>query len=86
MRVRVRFLSYLRDMIGVNASVLEVNRQCTLGELVELMMDKWPILRKIDLRGEGPIIVLLNNRTASPNTPVNDDDDEVTVIPPATGG
>ncbi len=84
-RVKVRFLSYLKDMFGMSSYDFEFDRKYLLGEFIEIIKSKWPLLRKIDIEKEGPIIILLNGRSANFDDIVGDGD-EITVIPPATGG
>ncbi|RLE52842.1 MAG: hypothetical protein DRJ26_04160, partial [Candidatus Methanomethylicota archaeon] len=64
LKVKVRFLSYLADILGIKESVIEIPGGTTLGEALEIIKNLWPEIRKIDREGEGPIITLLNGFTA----------------------
>jgi len=85
LRIKVRFLSYLMEILGIKEQEIEAPDGINLGELVEIIKGKWPQLRKLDIESEGPIIVLLNGATAKLATKIKEGD-EISILPPATGG
>jgi len=83
--VKVKFTSYLRDLIGRSDAIMKMKDGASVNDLMEILWEKWPIIGKMDLHGEGPIIILLNGKPVGRSVKLNDGD-EVELIPPATGG
>jgi len=83
--IKIKFASYLRELTGRSMLELKVKEDTSLGELINILQEKWPVIRKIDLEGEGPMIVILNNKPTSRIIKLKDAD-EIELIPPAIGG
>ncbi|MCS7368922.1 MAG: MoaD/ThiS family protein [archaeon GBS-70-058] len=83
--MKVKFISYLRDLIGRSDAIIKMKDGASVNDLMEILWEKWPIIGKMDLHGEGPIIILLNGKPVGRSVKLNDGD-EVELIPPATGG
>jgi len=83
--VKVKFLSTLRDIVGVKEASIIVPRNATLADVLNVLKEKWPRLHVIDIESEGPIITLLNGVAVKLDAPVKEDD-EIVLMPPASGG
>lgn len=83
--VRVKFLSTLRDIVGVRETLITIPKNSTLADVLKVLKKKWPRLHSIDVESEGPIITLLNGVAVKLNTPVKEKD-EIILMPPASGG
>ena len=83
--VKVKFTSYLRDLIGRNDAIMKMKSGVSVDDLMKILWEKWPIIGKMDMHGEGPIVILLNGKPVGRSVKLNDGD-EVELIPPATGG
>lgn len=83
--VKVKFLSTLRDIVGVREASIIVPKNATLADVLNVLKEKWPRLHVIDVESEGPIIMLLNGVAVKLDTPVKEDD-EIVLMPPASGG
>lgn len=83
--VKVKFALYLKELIGKSVIELKLSKNTSVGELINILKDKWPLIKKMDLDGEGPIILLLNNKPTSRIEKLKDGD-EIEIIPPAIGG
>lgn len=83
--VKVKFASYLKELIGKSVIELELSENTSVEELINILKERWPLIKKMDLEGEGPIILLLNNKPTSRIEKLKDGD-EIEIIPPAIGG
>ncbi|MEM0084143.1 MAG: MoaD family protein [Candidatus Methanomethylicia archaeon] len=83
--VKVKFASYLKELIGKSVIELKLSENTSVGELIDILKEKWPFIKKIDIEGEGPIILLLNNKPTSRIEKLKYGD-EIEIIPPAIGG
>ncbi|MCS7365178.1 MAG: MoaD/ThiS family protein [archaeon GB-1867-035] len=83
--VKVKFLSTLRDIVGVREASIIVSKNATLADVLNVLKEKWPRLHVIDVESEGPIIMLLNGVAVKLDTPVREND-EIVLMPPASGG
>ncbi len=93
MRIVVKFLATLYDLTGTLSDVVEVPREITLRELIDMLSQKYGKLRSelLDERGElnDMYVVLVNGRPADRLNGLDTrlrDGDEVVFIPPAGGG
>jgi len=82
-RVRVSYVALVADATGKREEVIEVSSKCTLGELLEVIMSKYPKLR--ELSREVTITALVNGVSNDLRTLLKDGD-EVALLPPASGG
>ncbi len=81
MKVRVRFYSQLRDLVGAPELDVDLPEKATVAELLEKIYTKVPALRARDkslLVGAGVEFVDRNYRLKS--------DDEISIMPPVQGG
>jgi len=80
---------WLRDKAGVNEEDYVIDKSSiTLSELIELIKDKHPGLRSIIhnvFDKDNPIIVIVNGLKRDPSYILNDND-EVVLMPPVSGG
>lgn len=83
--VKVKFLSTLRDLVGAKETSIIAPRNSTLADVLEILKEKWPRLHAIDIESEGPIITLINGVAVKLDTPVREND-EIVLMPPASGG
>jgi len=83
--VKVKFLSTLRDIVGVREASIIVSKNATLADVLNVLKEKWPRLHVIDVESEGPIIMLLNGVAVKLDTPIREND-EIVLMPPASGG
>lgn len=83
--VIVKLAFYLKDLVGFDILELKLKNESTIEDLMNVLKEKWPIIRRIDVEGEGPIIIILNNKPVGRGTKLNDGD-EIKLIPPAIGG
>lgn len=81
MRVRVLFFGVLKDIVGRAEESLDVQPDCTLGNLFEMYSERFETLR--DKR---PSILFARNREFATPEIVLADDDEVAFLPPVSGG
>ncbi len=89
MKVKVRFLSLIREHVGKDEDVIEVDSESiTVVELLAKLRARYPGLDKalklLDERGLKPVI-MVNGMYAKEDTIVTDGA-EVAVLPPAAGG
>jgi len=83
LRVRVKYISLLVDVVGLREEFVEVREGTTLGELINLIYRKHPKLGEL---GERFQIIAIVNDLITDHKKVLNAGDEVTVIPPAAGG
>ena len=80
---------WLRDKTGVNEEEYVVDKpSITLSELIELIKGRHPGLKNIIhnvFDKENPIIVIVNGLKRDPGYILNDND-EVVLMPPVSGG
>ena len=81
MRVRVKFYSSFREVTGTPEMYLEMPIDSTVNDVVSKLLDMFPKLR---LQTD-EIVVSLNKRSAPMDSSL-DDGDEVSFLPPVTGG
>ncbi len=87
-RIRVKYLLWLRDKTGISEEVIVLPGSPSLEELIRTIMDKHPELRDLlkNLLGpDNPIIITVNGKTINRNI-VLKDGDTVKLIPPVSGG
>ncbi len=87
-RIRVKYLLWLRDKTGISEEVIVLPGSPSLEELIRIIMDKHPELRDLlkNLLGpDNPIIITVNGKTINRNI-VLKDGDTVKLIPPVSGG
>ncbi len=87
-RIRVKYLLWLRDKTGISEEVIVLPGSPSLEELIRTIMDKHPELRDLlkNLLGpDNPIIITINGKTINRNI-VLKDGDTVKLIPPVSGG
>lgn len=81
MRVKVKFFSTHREAVGRNGIEIELKEKANINEMMNMLMNTYPELRKlIDYT-----ILSLNHRYANGTEPLKDGD-EVTIFPPVGGG
>ena len=88
MKVRVKYLMWLRDLVGVDGEEINLDRPMPVIELIDIIAKRHPKLKKhIDrvFSSDNPIIVLVNGTGAAPRRSLRDGD-EVLFIPSVSGG
>ncbi|MEM0380149.1 MAG: MoaD/ThiS family protein [Desulfurococcaceae archaeon] len=90
MKIRVKYLMWLRDKIGVESEEYVFDREITLRELINLLKNKHVNLEKFLDRGfnvEDSIIIIVNGKSINQNLDyVLNNNDEVVLLPPVSGG
>ena len=81
MQVRVLFFGMLTDLTGRRSDTLEVPARFTLGELLARCTEKFP-----KLSGFSDSLALSINQEYAPRTAVLQENDEVALLPPVSGG
>ena len=80
--VRVKYLLWLRDRIGIGEEHVESK---TLSELLEILVSKYGELKELEKRGS--LVVLINGLAVDPRRNVKlSDEDEVVLLPEVSGG
>ncbi len=81
---------WLRDKIGVESEEYVFDREITLRELINLLKNKHVNLEKFLDRGfnvEDSIIIIVNGKSINQNLDyVLNNNDEVVLLPPVSGG
>lgn len=88
MRIRVRYLLWLRDKAGVDVEEYVFNEQLSLKALVDVIRNNHPGLTKFletIWSSDNPIIIVVNG-FKRPIDYVLNDGDEVVLMPPVSGG
>ncbi|OYT39093.1 MAG: molybdopterin synthase sulfur carrier subunit [Desulfurococcales archaeon ex4484_58] len=88
LKVKVKYLMWLRDKTGIDQEELELEDNVTLEYLVEKIKELRPSLKKfIDkvFDRENPMIILVNGVKAEPKQKLSDRD-EIVFLPPVSGG
>ena len=80
-RIRVRFFAAPREALGVGEIEREIPAGTTVGELVELLTEEYPVLRAYTRF----ISVAVNRAYVGMQTELQDGD-EVACLPPVGGG
>ena len=81
MKIRVQFFSYLREHVGCTATEADVETGCTLGELFEQLLARFPKLTPMKKS-----TLLAVGVDYQPRDYVLKDGDEVSLFPPVQGG
>ncbi len=84
MRVRVRFFSILKDIVGSESLELELPDGSRLRDLLSKIYELYPNVEKIGGEDVG-VIALVNGNYGKLDDTLRDGD-EVALIPPASGG
>lgn len=88
MKIRVKYLLWLRDKAGIDSEEYLFNEEKTLDDLIRDIMKRHPqLLKYMDkiFGKENPIIVLVNGVKRSGDYVLRDGD-EIVFIPPVSGG
>jgi molybdopterin synthase catalytic subunit len=81
MKIKIKFFSTHRELVGVKEIEIEVKKDTDLNELIELVIDIYPKLAKV----RGSTLLSLNHNYA-PNDHKLQPGDEVAMFPPLGGG
>jgi len=81
MTVRVLFFSVLRDITGVEETLVEAPANATVATLLEECFTRWPKLRDWD----GSLLVAVDH-SYSKRTALLPEHAEVAIMPPVQGG
>lgn len=81
MKVTVRFFATYRDVAGKPRIEMEIDNGASLGDLLELLYDAYPKLKKWS-----ESIVCSVNRKYADDDKVLEPDDEIALLPPVSGG
>ena len=74
--VRIKYVSYLADIAGISEDEIEIKNPTPIKDLLKIKPE--------ELAGE-PIVILRNQRTATLDTMV-ENDDQVVLLPAIDGG
>lgn len=94
-RIRLRFLSTMRHMVGENEKVIEISKEATIGDLLRLILTTYgkkmtTFLFKEDNESvRNDILILINDvdmNVLEGLDTVLSEEDEVTLMPIAHGG
>jgi len=83
MRIRIRFFSIYRDVIGKEQIEIEVPSGISINEIINYLIDVYPKLKRVF--NEIKPLVLLDGIIVDENNIVNSDT-EIAIIPPVSGG
>ena len=81
MFVTVKFFASYRDLLGEDQLLMELEEGCTVGDVLEILKDRYPVLRE---QGYMPLTAC-NLKHVSKRHALSDGD-EVAVFPPVSGG
>ncbi|MCD6108822.1 MAG: molybdopterin converting factor subunit 1 [Thermoplasmata archaeon] len=81
MEVKITFFGRFREITGENETTLEIKKDLTLKEILEIILRKYPKLKE----EKNNMLFSVNHRYASLETIVRDGD-EIAVFPPVGGG
>jgi len=81
MEVKITFFGRFREITGENETTLEIKKDLTLKEILEIIFKKYPKLKE----EKNSMLFSVNHRYASLETIVRDGD-EIAVFPPVGGG
>lgn len=81
MTVRVLFFSLLRDLAGTDQLALDLPGPCTLGEAVDRLWERFPLLAAWN----GRLLLAVNGEYADRASGLAEGD-EVALMPPVQGG
>ncbi len=81
MEVKITFFGRFREITGENETTLEIKKDLTLKEILEIIFRKYPRLKE----EKNNMLFSVNHRYASLETIVRDGD-EIAVFPPVVGG
>lgn len=81
MKVIVKFFALHRETVGKEKISLDVEEDITVGNLLQLLVEKYPSLRKL----EEHTFISLNHEYADKNRKLKSGD-EVALFPPVGGG
>ena len=81
MEVKITFFGRFREITGENEITLEIKKDLTLKEILEIILRKYPKLKE----EKNNMLFSVNHRYASLETIVRDGD-EIAVFPPVGGG
>jgi molybdopterin converting factor subunit 1 len=81
MKINLRLFSTCRDIVGSREVAIDVPRDATVGDLLEVVLRRYPRLRPL----EKPIILAVNKDFADSKVRLREKD-EVALMPPIGGG
>ena len=92
-RVTVKFFAYIRESVGISEVVLDLNDDAKILDLVNILIDKYPVIRSLILNEAGDLkddlLYLLNGRDIRVmqglNTKIGDGG-VFAILPPFSGG
>ncbi len=89
MRVRIKYLLWLGEKVGVREEIISIDKEeTTVEEIINHIVVKYPILKKYlskIFEPDNPFIVLVNGKPCGENSIVRDGD-TITILPPVSGG
>ncbi len=80
MRVVVKFFASLREITGKEKIEIDVEEGCTVGKVLETFKNQYPEMRKYT-----DVILSLNRQYCTGDEKLSEGD-EVTIMPPLSGG
>jgi len=80
-RVKVRFYSAHREIVGKAEEEIKIEKSITINDLMEKLIEKYPELEKI----RDSTLYSLNHRYAKGDERLKDGD-EIAIFPPVEGG
>jgi len=81
MEVKITFFGRFREITGENETTLEIKKDLTLKEIIEIILREYPKLKE----EKNSMLFSVNHRYASLETIVRDGD-KIAVFPPVGGG
>jgi molybdopterin converting factor small subunit len=88
-RIRIRYLLWLSEKIGVREEVIDIDREkVVLEEIINYTIMKHPVLKKYlsgIFKSDNPFILLVNGKPGGKNNIVKNGD-TIIILPPVSGG
>jgi len=80
MNIKILFFAKIRELLNIENTVIELNEQSTLNDLINILHKNYPIIKNIF------VIYSLNKEYIYDNNIILNNNDIIALIPPISGG
>ena len=80
MNIKILFFAKIRELLDIENTVIELNEQCTLNDLINILHAEYPILKNIY------VVYSINQEYVYNNNIILNKNDIIALIPPISGG